>query len=93
MSIIDASSGYHNLKLGEKVLYQTAFTCWYWYRLLLFGAAPAGSMFQWKIDEIFSNMSNVMASGMTFWIQDMMRMEQIMMQQCTRCYKDAKKLT
>ena len=35
MSIIDASSGYHNLKLDEKLSYITTFACplgWYWYK-------------------------------------------------------------
>ena len=35
MSIIDASLGYHNLKLDEKSSYLTTFTCpfgWYWYK-------------------------------------------------------------
>ena len=53
MSIIDASSGYHNLKLDKKSSYLTTFTCpfgWYWYKCLPFGAVPAGNMFQHKID-------------------------------------------
>ena len=62
MSIIDASSGYHNLKLDKKSLYLTIFACQfgrYRYKHLPFGAAPAGDMFQSKIDEIFNNMPNV----------------------------------
>ena len=63
MSIIDTSSGYHNLKLDEKSSYLTNFACpfgWYWYKHLPFGAVPASNMFQCKIDEIFSNMPNVL---------------------------------
>ena len=62
MSIIDASSGYHNPKSDEKSSYLTTFACpfgRYRYKLLPFGAVPAGDMFQCKIDEIFSDMPNV----------------------------------
>ena len=62
MSIIDASSGYHNLNLHEKSSYLTTFACpfgQYQYKHLPFGAAPAGDMFQCKTDEIFSDMPNV----------------------------------
>ena len=62
MSIIDMSSGYHNLKLDEKSSYLTTFKCpfgQYWYKHLLFGVAPVGNMFQCKIDEIFSDMPNM----------------------------------
>ena len=62
MSIIDMSSGYHNLKLDEKSSYLTTFMCpfgQYWYKYPSFGAAPAGNMFQCKIDKIFSDMPNM----------------------------------
>ena len=62
MSIIDASSGYHNLKLDKQSSYLTTFSCpfgRYRYKWLPFGAVPAGDMFQWKIDEIFNDMPNV----------------------------------
>ena len=62
MSIIDVSLGYHNLKLDEKSSYLMSFACpfgQYQYKQLLFGAVPAGDMFQHKIDEIFSDMQNV----------------------------------
>ena len=71
MSIIDTSSGYLNLKLDKKLSYLTMFTCpfgWYQHKQLLFGAAPAGDMFQCKIDEIFSDMPNFLASQMIFWL-------------------------
>ena len=56
MSIINASSGYHNLKLDKKSSYLTTFSCpfrRYHYKQLLFRAVPAGTMFQWKIDNFF----------------------------------------
>ena len=48
LSLIDASSGYHNLKLDEKSSYFTMFACQfgrYRYKRLPFGAAPAGDMY------------------------------------------------
>ena len=62
MSIIDASLGYHNLKLDKKSLYLTTFACpfgRYRYKCLPFRAALVGDMFQHKIDEIFNDMPNV----------------------------------
>ena len=62
LSLTDVSSGYHNLNLNEKSSYMMMFTCQfgrYRYKWLLFGAAPAGDMFQWKIDEIFKDVLNV----------------------------------
>ena len=62
MSIIDTSSGYHNLKLDEKSSYLTTFACpfdQYYYMHLPFRAMPVGNMFQCRIDEIFSDMPNV----------------------------------
>ena len=56
------SSGYHNLNLYEKSSYLTTFACQfgrYRYKRLPFGAAPAGDMFQRKIDEIFKDLPNV----------------------------------
>ena len=67
LSIIDASSGYHHLKLDEKSLYLTTFTCQfgrYRYKQIPFGAVPACDMFQCKIDEICSDMPNVLALQM-----------------------------
>ena len=69
MSIIDASSGYHNLKLNDKLLYLTTFVCQfgrYRYKQLPFRAAPAGDMFQCKVDKIFCHMPNVFASQMIY---------------------------
>ena len=58
--LIDVSSGYHNLKLDEK-LYLT-FSCLfgrYQYVRLPFGAASAGDMVWKKTVELFSSMLNV----------------------------------
>ena len=49
LSLIDASSGYHNLRLDDKSSYLTTFVCQfgrYRYKQLPFGAVPAGYMFQ-----------------------------------------------
>ena len=62
MSIIDASLGYHNLKLDKQSSYLITFACpfgRYRYKCLPFRVTPAGNMFQWKINEIFSDMLNV----------------------------------
>ena len=62
MSIINASLGYHNLKLDKQSSYLTMFACQfgrYRYKYLPFGAAPVGNMFQCKIDEIFNDIPNV----------------------------------
>ena len=62
MSIINVSSGYHNLRLDMQSSYLTIFTCpfgRYRYKHLPFGAVPAGNMFQCKIDKIFNDMPNV----------------------------------
>ena len=51
MSIIDASLGYHNLKLDKQLSYLTTFACLfgrYRYKCLPFGAVLAGDMFQCK---------------------------------------------
>ena len=62
MSIIDASSGYHNLKLDMQSSYLTTFACQfgrYRYNRLPFEALPAADMFQHKIDKIFNDIPNV----------------------------------
>ena len=62
MSVIDVSSGYHNLKLDEKSSYLTTFACpfgQYQYKCLPFREVPVGDMSQHKIDKIFSDMPNV----------------------------------
>ena len=59
--LIEVSSGYHNLKLDDK-LYLTAFPCPFGrhqYVKLPFGASQAQDIFQKKIDELFSSMKNV----------------------------------
>ena len=67
MSIINASSGYHYLKLDMQSSYLTTFSCLfgrYHYKCLPFGAAPVGNVFHRKIDKIFNDIPNV------FWIAD-----------------------
>ena len=62
LSLIDVSSGNHNLKLDERSSYLMMFTCQfgrYRYKWLPFGAAPAKDMFQKKIDEIFKELPNI----------------------------------
>ena len=62
LTLIDVSSGYHNLKLDEKSSYFITFSCpfgRYRYIRLLFGTAQAADKFWKKIDELFSDMSNV----------------------------------
>ena len=62
LSLIDDSSGYHNLKLNKRLSYLTIFACKfgrYRYKGLLFGAAPRVDMFQRKIHRIFKNLPNV----------------------------------
>ena len=62
MSIIDASSGYHNLKLDTQLSYLTTFACpfgRYHYKHLPFGAVLVVNMFQRKIDKIFNDSPNV----------------------------------
>ena len=66
ISLLDASSGYHNLKLDEKSSYLTTFACQfgrYQNKCLPFGVAPAGRMFQRKIDEIFNDMPHVFGTA------------------------------
>ena len=61
LMMIDTSSRYHNLKLDEKS-YLITVSCpfgKYQYIRLPFGAAPAGNMFQKKIDELFNDIPNV----------------------------------
>ena len=62
LSLIDVSSGYHNLKLDERSSYLSTFACQfgrYRYKRLPFGAAPTGDIFQQKIDDIFQILPNV----------------------------------
>ena len=62
MSIINASSGYHNFWLDTQSSYLTTFACpfgRYHYKHLPFAAAPVDDMFQRKINEIFNDIPNV----------------------------------
>ena len=69
LSLIDVSSGYHNLKLDDRSSYLSTFACQfgrYRYKRLPLGAVPAGDMYQCKIDEIFKDLPNVFVLQMTF---------------------------
>ena len=62
MSIIDVSSGYHNLRLDMQSSYLTTFACSFGRcrcKHLLFEEALVGNMFQHKINKIFNDMPNV----------------------------------
>ena len=62
MSIIDASSGYHNIRLDMQSSYLTTLACpfgRYQYKCQLFGAALVDDMFQCKIEEISNDMPNL----------------------------------
>ena len=62
LTLINASSSYHNQKVDERSSYLTMFSCLfgrYKYIRLLFRAAPAGDMLQKKKDEIFQSIPNV----------------------------------
>ena len=62
LTVKNASLGYHNLKHDNKSSYLTTFACQFGrYRLtrLPFGVAPAGDMFQQKMDKIFKDLPNV----------------------------------
>ena len=61
-SIINANSGYYNLKHIKKSPCLTPFACQFdGYRFirLPFGVAPASDMFQQKINETFKDLQNV----------------------------------
>ena len=62
LTIIDASSGYHNLTLDQKSSYLTRLACQisrYRYAGLPIGTVPVGYMFLWKIDKIFKDISKI----------------------------------
>ena len=66
LSLIDVSSGYHNIKLDNRLSYLTTFTHQfgnYRYKTLPFGAAATGDMFQHMVDEIFKDLPNVFGIG------------------------------
>ena len=61
-SPIDVSSGYHTLKLDEKLSYLTTFAwqlCRSRYKRLPFGVALTGDIIQRKLYEIFKDLQNV----------------------------------
>ena len=62
LSLIDASSGYQNLKLDERLSYLMMFACQfgrYRCKRLLLGAALVGDMFQRKFEKIFKELHNI----------------------------------
>ena len=62
MTIIIASSGYHNLKHDKKSSYMARFACQfgrYEFTSLPFRMAPADHMFQQKIWKIFKDLPTV----------------------------------
>ena len=62
LSLIDASSGYHNQMVNEKPSYLTTSVCQfgtYRYKRLMFGAAPAGDKFHRKIYKLFKDLPKV----------------------------------
>ena len=62
LTLIDAGSKYHSLKLEEKSSYLMAFSCPFgrsWCIGLSFGAALTDDMFQKKIDELLNDISNL----------------------------------
>ena len=70
MSIMDASSGYHNLKLDMQSSYLTTFACLfgrYHYKCLPFGAAPVGDMFQRKSMKYLMIYQMYLELQMTSW--------------------------
>ena len=65
-TLIDASSGYHNLKCDKKSSYLTMIACQFGgYRItrLLFRVALAGDTFQQKIDEIFKGLPSIFSTA------------------------------
>ena len=62
LTLKEANSSFHNLKLDKKSSYLTTFVYQFGrsrYVRLPFGAAPAGNMFQRKIAEKFKNIPNI----------------------------------
>ena len=69
LSLKDASSGHHNLKLDEKSSYLTTFACQfgtYSYKRLPFGAAPTGDVVQRKLEKYLKIYQMYLALQMIF---------------------------
>ena len=83
LTLIDLSSGYHNLNLDEKSSYLTTFSCPFGrdrYITLPFGVGPVGDMFQKEIYELCSSMSSVfgiaddiLIADFDEWVRTMMK--------------------
>ena len=84
VTISDASSGYHNLKLDfEKSPYWTTFTCQFSrnrFTRLPFGMVSAGNMLQQKINEIFKDLPNVSGIADEILINSIMWVAEIIME-------------
>ena len=94
LSLSDASSWYHNLKLDERSSYLNTFTCQfsrYRYKRLPFAAVLTGDMVQRKIAEIFKNLPNVFAIADDILVVGLIEMIKIMMTDCREFYKYADK--
>ena len=71
ITLIDVSSGYHKLKPDKNSSYLTTFLCQfgrYSFTRLPFRMVLEDDMFQWKIDEIFKDLSNVFGIADDFLI-------------------------
>ena len=62
ITLTDARSRYHNLKLDKKVImpkHHCMSVCMYRFTRLPFGVVPAGDMFEQKVNEIFRDLPNI----------------------------------
>ena len=66
-TLVDASSGYHNLKLDEKSSYLTMFACQFARYRYKHGyhvwSSTSSDLFQRKLDEIFKDMPNAFGTA------------------------------
>ena len=79
-TIIDASSGYHSLKLKKKCTYLPTFPCQFGrfrFTRLPFKVMPAGDIFQQKIDDIFTDLPNAFCVSEDILIVGMILMAEI----------------
>ena len=63
MTIIDASSGYHYLKLDNITSGLTTFACYFGRHRCItvpFGITPVGDIYQQKIEKLFKDLANVL---------------------------------
>ena len=82
LTLIDARSGYYNLKHDEKSSYLMTFSCPFHrcqYIRLPFGAPLVGNMFQKKIDKLFDDYLKLLVLLRIFWLQCLIQIVGIMM--------------